>query len=312
MLVAGVKAKPETPNASSHHHVVGSPLSQAATPRSDTPPFLSWRDRRQGLHGLPHRVHRRRNRFSENRRPLCTSRIHAFNLTILSAARAAAEEFWERKERIGFERGGGWEWQMAEPCELTADEIELQALNGTGYFTLALPFSLSSGTPPPCQTRTSGSCAVPRWIGTGTRNCVRAWVQFTRSRGWRGTPVWTRPSVGGLYFSGGSTCRRLKSVPSCNPQNILLHERAPAPHRGDGHLLPLRAPGSPRPRPTSIALYATAALEVEEKDFKESRVAHALRTEHPLALVAPFSNQRVIIEVSLHEQVVLAAGYDAP
>jgi hypothetical protein len=31
----------------------------------------------------------------------------AFDLTILSAARAAAEEFWERKERIGFERGGG-------------------------------------------------------------------------------------------------------------------------------------------------------------------------------------------------------------
>jgi hypothetical protein len=113
----------------------------------------------------------------------------AFDLTLLSAARAAAEEFWERKEHIGFERGGGecfltsqviysgWGWQMAEPCELTADEIELQALNGTGelfpsflhcittlnhtfllgYFTLALPFSLSSGTPPPCQTRTSGS-----------------------------------------------------------------------------------------------------------------------------------------------------------
>ncbi|KAJ7802904.1 hypothetical protein B0H14DRAFT_2613934 [Mycena olivaceomarginata] len=108
----------------------------------------------------------------------------AFDLTILSAARAAAEEFWERKERIGFERGvviySGWGWQMAEPCELTADEIELQALNGTGYFTLALPFSLSSGTPPPCQTRTSGS--------SPSRGCCL-------SSGRRGTRM--RPGVAG-------------------------------------------------------------------------------------------------------------------
>jgi hypothetical protein len=75
---------------------------------------------------------------------------------------------------------------MAEPCELTADEIELQALNGTGepfpsflhcittlnhtflldYFTLALLFSLSSATPPPYQT--SGS-SVSRARATALR-----------------------------------------------------------------------------------------------------------------------------------------------
>ncbi|KAJ7796841.1 hypothetical protein B0H14DRAFT_2619508 [Mycena olivaceomarginata] len=104
-----------------------------------------------------------------------------------------------------------------------------------------------------------------------------------------------------------------------------FQERAPAPPRGNGHLLPLRAPQARRdhdqllPRcvfgsaraldwtpelrltdapatgttpDACTQLYAAAALEVEEKDFKESREPHALRAEHPLALAAPFSNQR--------------------
>ncbi|KAJ7891212.1 hypothetical protein B0H14DRAFT_3428536 [Mycena olivaceomarginata] len=165
----------------------------------------------------------------------------AFDLTILSAARAAAEEFWERKERIGFERGGGecfltsqviysgWGWQMAEPCELTADEIELQALDGTGYFTLALPFSLSSGTPPPCQTRTSGSAAIDQYWNSKLRAslgpiyALAVGIAFREVAG-GGNLYGCAPAsrVEPLYFSGGSTRRGLKSTPSWNPENILF------------------------------------------------------------------------------------------
>jgi hypothetical protein len=51
----------------------------------------------------------------------------------------------------------------------------------------------------------------------GGRDCLS-------SNGWRGTPVWMRPSVAGraAVFSGGSTRRGLKSTLSWNLQNILF------------------------------------------------------------------------------------------
>ncbi|KAJ7815479.1 hypothetical protein B0H14DRAFT_3878255 [Mycena olivaceomarginata] len=69
------------------------------------------------------------------------------DLASLRVAKATADEFLERDAPgyTGFERGGGaalreggWWWQMAYG-ELSADEIELQACNGTGHFALALP-----------------------------------------------------------------------------------------------------------------------------------------------------------------------------
>jgi hypothetical protein len=92
--------------------------------------------------------------FSKAAVPATTVEFLAFDLTSPSAAKATAEELLERDAPgyTGFERGGGrcflpfagaalreggWWWQMADG-ELSADEIELQAFNGSG----ALPFSV--------------------------------------------------------------------------------------------------------------------------------------------------------------------------
>ncbi|KAJ7802884.1 hypothetical protein B0H14DRAFT_3884341 [Mycena olivaceomarginata] len=59
----------------------------------------------------------------------------AFDLTSLRATKAAADVFLEKEAHgyTGFERG-----VMADG-EFSADEIELQACNGTGHFALVLP-----------------------------------------------------------------------------------------------------------------------------------------------------------------------------
>ncbi|KAJ7802900.1 hypothetical protein B0H14DRAFT_2613931 [Mycena olivaceomarginata] len=65
----------------------------------------------------------------------------AFDLTSLRAAKAAADEFLEKEAHgytVAILAEGGWWRQMADG-ELSADEIELQACNGTGHFALALP-----------------------------------------------------------------------------------------------------------------------------------------------------------------------------
>ncbi|KAJ7891222.1 hypothetical protein B0H14DRAFT_2270499, partial [Mycena olivaceomarginata] len=59
----------------------------------------------------------------------------AFDLTSLRAAKAAADEFWRKRRMDILVLNAGW---MADG-ELSADEIELQACNGTGHFALALP-----------------------------------------------------------------------------------------------------------------------------------------------------------------------------
>ncbi|KAJ7815488.1 hypothetical protein B0H14DRAFT_3476116 [Mycena olivaceomarginata] len=74
------------------------------------------------------------------------------DLASLRVAKATADEFLERDAPgyTGFERGGGavlgeggWWWQMADG-ELSADEIELQAFNGTHFALLPLPLHTAS------------------------------------------------------------------------------------------------------------------------------------------------------------------------
>ncbi|KAJ7891225.1 hypothetical protein B0H14DRAFT_2560813 [Mycena olivaceomarginata] len=254
----------------------------------------------------------------------------AFDLTILSAARAAAEEFWERKERIGFERGGGWGWQMAEPCELTADEIELQALNGTGYFTLALPFSLSSGTPPPCQTRTSGS--------SPSRGCCL-------SSGRRGTRM--RPGVAGraaVFFGRHILTNELQRRLSTY-YYLSVHPRLVATniYRGTHASYPWLMPFSFLEKYALLSseqgaraqLSAATAPEVEERDWRAAYLAQ--RTPSSRAqdedgqLAAQFEAlyeklvaeayskegfipkvQASVIQVSQSEKWIVPAEYDAP
>ncbi|KAF8191464.1 hypothetical protein K438DRAFT_1830561 [Mycena galopus ATCC 62051] len=60
----------------------------------------------------------------------------AFDLTSLSAAKAAAKEFLEKEERLDMLILNAG--VMACPYELTADGIEIQACNGTGHFAFTV------------------------------------------------------------------------------------------------------------------------------------------------------------------------------
>ncbi|KAK7035787.1 hypothetical protein R3P38DRAFT_606168 [Favolaschia claudopus] len=61
----------------------------------------------------------------------------AFDLTSLGGAKAAANQFLEKEERLDMlVLNAG---VMAKPYELTADGIEVQACNGTGHFALTIP-----------------------------------------------------------------------------------------------------------------------------------------------------------------------------
>ncbi|KAJ7796858.1 hypothetical protein B0H14DRAFT_3494359 [Mycena olivaceomarginata] len=242
-----------------------------------------------------------------------------FGLASLRAAKATADEFLERDAPgyTGFEQG---------------DDIELQASNGTGHFALALPLlrhhifprharprrrPLERGAPrrtepdfpylkelnQPCST------AMNR---TGTRRRVSGGPIYALSRdgdclssnGWRGTPVWMRPSVAGraAVFSGGSTRRGLKSTPSWNPQDILSTNELQRRLAGTGicYCLSWRAPAGthasyPWLTPFSFLekyaslspeqgartqLYAPTALEVEEKDLRWVPINHIPYTTH--------------------------------
>ncbi|KAF7359227.1 hypothetical protein MSAN_01264800 [Mycena sanguinolenta] len=69
--------------------------------------------------------------------PFAQIEFLAFDLTSLSAARAAAKQLLEKEERLDIlVLNAG---VMAKPYELTVDGIELQACNGTGHFALTVP-----------------------------------------------------------------------------------------------------------------------------------------------------------------------------
>ncbi|KAJ7349062.1 hypothetical protein DFH08DRAFT_807642 [Mycena albidolilacea] len=147
-----VKAKAEISNASRHNRVVESPLSQAATPGSDTPPLSSSRDRARRSSPSRSFLLLETNGVNSSRTP-CTAdaaiaslkasvspaqiEFLAFDLTSLRATKTTAEEFLEREALgyTGLEGGGIWQ---SFGIWVDGRWGELQACNGTGHFALAL------------------------------------------------------------------------------------------------------------------------------------------------------------------------------
>ncbi|KAJ7802878.1 hypothetical protein B0H14DRAFT_3154796 [Mycena olivaceomarginata] len=171
----------------------------------------------------------------------------------LRASKAAEEEFSERRmDILVLNAGCGWWWQMAKPYELVADGIELQGFNGTELnqkCTTAMDRYWNTCEPGFNLRARGGDCCL--------------------SSGWRGTPVWMRPSVAGraAVFFG-------RADASWNPEHPLARTSSSAAsrERASATTSPC-TPGSSRP--TSTAVYTRLACYGQPIDIVTRPQVHA-------------------------------------